>query len=116
MWKQCAVCGEHISHLKESALFCSDKCRDEYHNTTRKIERKVKRVEVLLAEIAAFSDDIIYSEIALKSLYGIQERFDRLKPHRAWTCGYCYQVFVGWPTEADSCLKCGGYEWIVSEK
>ena len=61
----CQQCGQPIDteQTTRAHTFCSIKCKDDYHNAVRKLERKVDRALSVIADIEGMHRDSIVSDV-----------------------------------------------------
>jgi len=105
----CEHCGKELNmKWGEGLRFCDDKCRFDWHNTKRKMQRKLDTITKCLfdlLEIADISESwMIEVGDTMKSIKSIVENGDGYEYH--YKCIKCGQHRFGIPTQAETCKEC----------
>lgn len=102
--------GDGFRTKRFDAQFCSDECRTEYHNQSRKLKRKYDAVLSAMDELfkCAVAGEALEHE-AINHLMQIKEAIDR----SWWTCGKCGLGHAGVPYETEVCDDCQSTAWEI---
>ena len=116
----CDQCGKDMPGGSVlGSRFCSDSCKVDYFNGSRKVERAKKRIEDAVAILSEFftDDTVALSKEALDALVATRVAIHNAELDLSWKCIECgqFSMFDVALNEYFKCDFCGANHWCVTK-
>lgn len=90
--------------------FCDDNCRNKYHATIRKIDRKVNSINRAIDDLTEIMKNPQYKgrvQLLIRDLFEAHN-----SDNQRWECGECGQLVFEIPDRHQRCDFCQANKWV----